>query len=154
MWAFMYKCGLQNGYKMAKEASAKFKKSERGLTGTYVNSKWVIEIVRNITKEPSWRVAGGTEPRSGLEEFWGSQNWVGFGGWVKHKRHDIEPWWQFECAAVSVGPRGSESSGTVGVVSLWMCLRGLVVRGCHYGNMRCAPILGGSRCKCCINGQH
>ena len=24
----MYKCGLQNGYKMAKEASAKFKESE------------------------------------------------------------------------------------------------------------------------------
>lgn len=69
----MYKCELQNGYKMAQEASA-----ERGLTGADINLKWVVEIVRNITKEPSWSVAGGAESRFGLEEIWGvtELSWV------------------------------------------------------------------------------
>lgn len=72
---------------MAQEASAELKEAERGLTGADINLKWVVEAVRNITKEPSWRVAGGAEPRLGLEELWGLQNWVGFWGWVKHKKH-------------------------------------------------------------------
>lgn len=66
IYLFMYICGhlcINVVYKMTKKASAGFKEAERGLTGTYMNSKWVTEIVRNITKEPSWRIAGGAEPR-------------------------------------------------------------------------------------------
>lgn len=73
---FMYICGhlcINVNYKMAQEASA-----ERGLTGADINLKWVVEIVRNITKEPSWSVAGGAESRFGLEEIWGvtELSWV------------------------------------------------------------------------------